>query len=73
MELGPDYNFDINGMVYLGRTEDTLSFLVVHDNKYPDEDRVGIVFLRRSIGIGRVLPPPDLSIMFAEASPPSPR
>ncbi len=42
-KIGYDYNFDVSGIVCLKHDEIESIFLVVHDNKYPDEDRVGIV------------------------------
>jgi hypothetical protein len=42
-QFGVDFSRDVSGMVTLDRTRDDAIFLVAHDNKYPDEDRLGIV------------------------------
>ncbi len=44
-KVGADYNFDISGIVFLERKNDINTYLVCHDNKYPDEDRIGIITL----------------------------
>jgi hypothetical protein len=42
-KIGHDYNIDISGIVCIEHDENESKFIVVHDNKYPDEVRIGVV------------------------------
>ena len=46
VKVGNDYNRDICGLVLLGETAEGPVFLIAHDNKYEDEDRIARVTIR---------------------------